>query len=264
MSISIDNSEITKQLFIFLVSYVSNLFSALSGGGAGLIQLPALLFFGIPYYKALAIHKAATVALGIGSSIRNYSLLKNELALFIQIICFGLPGVIAGTYLINLLSENLLYLLLGLFSVLLGIYSLYKPELGLNSEIKEISLISRIRFVSLIFFIGILNGSVSSGTGLLVTILLIKTFGIDFLKAISLTFLSVGIFWNASGAIALSRMGSLPINILILLIIGSFLGGLSGAHLSNLKGNILIKKFFTSVCLIVGLSLLLKGLKDFI
>ena len=115
-------------------------------------------------------------------------------------------------------------------------------------------------FVIPIFFIGILNGSVSSGTGLLVTILLIKIFKIDFLRAVSLTFLSVGIFWNALGAFFLSRIGSIPSNLLIILILGSFTGGFFGAHLSNLKGNNLIKNTFTSVCFLIGLSLLIKSL----
>ena len=66
---------------------------------------------------------------------------------------------------------------------------------------------------------GVLNGSISSGTGLLVTILLIKTFGMDFLRAISLTFLTVGIFWNFTGAVFLSTVGPVPYNLLLILII---------------------------------------------
>ena len=103
-----------------------------------------------------------------------------------------------------------------------------------------------------------MNGSISSGTGLLVTILLIKTYRVDFLRAISLTFFTVGIFWNFTGAIFLSKIGSVPPRLLIVLIIGSFTGGYLGAHLSKLKGNILIKKTFTIVCLLVGISLLIK------
>ena len=61
-----------KSISIFLISFFSNTFSAISGGGAGLLQLPALIIFGIPYYEALASHKFATVALGIGGSLRNY------------------------------------------------------------------------------------------------------------------------------------------------------------------------------------------------
>ena len=59
----------------------------------------------------------------------------------------------------------------------------------------------------------------------------------DFLRAISLAFLTVGIFWNFTGAIFLSKIGSVSSNLLVLLIIGSFSGGYFGAHLSKLKGN---------------------------
>jgi uncharacterized membrane protein YfcA len=48
---------------------MANLFSAFSGGGAGLIQLPVLIFLGLPFAVALATHKVASVALGIGATI---------------------------------------------------------------------------------------------------------------------------------------------------------------------------------------------------
>ena len=66
------NTDFYSNVLIFLISFISNTFSAISGGGAGLIQLPALILFGLPYYQALATHKVATVALGLGGSIRNF------------------------------------------------------------------------------------------------------------------------------------------------------------------------------------------------
>ena len=252
--------QLYHSLLIFLISFFSNTFSAISGGGAGLIQLPALLLSGIPYYQALATHKVATVALGLGGSIRNFKSLKKDIYISSQIIFFGTPGVILGSAVVKLISEQYLYFVLGIFSIFLALYSLSKPSLGLNSIRNEINIYLRLKFVIPIFFIGILNGSVSSGTGLLVTILLIKIFKMDFLRAISLTFFTVGIFWNAIGAFFLSRIGSIPTNLLLILILGSFTGGYFGAHLSNLKGNKLIKKTFTIVCLLVGISLLIKSI----
>ena len=46
----------SAQLLLFLISLLANLFSAFSGGGAGLIQLPALIFLGLPFVVALATH----------------------------------------------------------------------------------------------------------------------------------------------------------------------------------------------------------------
>ena len=249
---------IANQLIIFTISYLSNIFSSIAGGGAGLIQLPALILFGMPYYKALAVHKIATVALGIGGSLRNYKNIKKNYLIIFQLLVFGIPGVILGTLIVNIVSDKYLYLLLAIFTILLAIYSFIKPNLGLISIKKEIGLFTYLKFNSIVFIIGILNGSISSGTGLLVTILIIQIFGLDFLSSISITFLTVGIFWNASGAIALSQIGSLPLNILNILILGSFLGGLTGAHLSNLKGNKFIKKLFTSLCFLIGFTLIFK------
>ena len=249
-----------NNVLIFLISFISNTFSAISGGGAGLIQLPALILFGLPYYQALATHKVATVALGLGGSIRNFKYLKSDIYVLWQILLFGTPGVILGASIVKFLSEQYLYLILGLFSIILAIYSFRKPGLGLNSTKNILNSQLELKFIIPIFFIGILNGSVSSGTGLLVTILLIKTFKMDFLRAVSLTFFTVGIFWNAIGAFSLSRIGYIPTNLLVTLILGSFTGGYFGAHLSNLKGNKLIKSTFTIVSALVGVSLLVKSI----
>ena len=253
-----------KSISIFFISFFSNTFSAISGGGAGLLQLPALILFGVPYSQALASHKLATVALGIGGSLRNYKSLKGDISIALRILFFGLPGVIFGASIVEFISEKYLYLFLGIISILLAIYSFYKSDLGLSSRNNKLNFYHEIRFSIFIFLIGILNGSISSGTGLLMTILLIKTLGMDFLRAIGLTFLTVGIFWNLTGAIFLSKIESIPSDILTLLIFGSFTGGYFGAHLSKLKGNQLIKKTFILICFFVGISLLIKSTISFL
>ena len=255
------DQSLYKSISIFLISFFSNTFSAISGGGAGLLQLPALILSGIPYYQALATHKIATVALGLGGSIRNYQSLSNDFVVLCQILIFGIPGVVIGASIVESISDKYLYLVLGIFSIVLALDSFRKSNFGLLSVEKNVSNYQKLRFAILIFIIGILNGSVSSGTGLLVTILLIKTFGMDFLRAVSVTFFTVGIFWNAVGSVFLSQIGPISFNLLIILLLGSFLGGLLGAHLSNLKGNKLIRKTFTFVCFSVGISLLIKFFK---
>ena len=266
LTTSVDNihHSLFNGISIFLISFFSNTFSAISGGGAGLLQLPALILYGVPYYQALASHKFATVALGLGGSLRNHKTLRNDFYIASQILIFGLPGVIYGASIVEFISEQFLYLFLGIISIFLALYSFLKPDFGLSSRDNKLKLIHKIRFLIFIFLIGILNGSISSGTGLLVTILLIKTFRMDFLRAISMTFFTVGIFWNFTGAAFLTKIGSVPPNLLIFLIIGSFTGGYFGAHLSILKGNVLIKKTFTIVSFLVGSSLLIKSIISFL
>ncbi len=81
----------TEQLIIFVISLFANLFSALSGGGAGLIQLPALIFLGLPFGLALATHKVATIALGIGATARHLKDNKIERDFALVMITAGLP-----------------------------------------------------------------------------------------------------------------------------------------------------------------------------
>ena len=103
-SLSIDPS-LNKSIFLFLISF-SNTFSAISGGGAGLLQLPALILSGVPYYQALASHKLATVALGIGGSLRNYKSLGNDMNIAWQILTLGCQELFLGLLQLNLFQNN--------------------------------------------------------------------------------------------------------------------------------------------------------------
>ena len=107
-----------NNVLIFLISFISNTFSAISGGGAGLVQLPTLILFGLPYYQALVTHKIATVALGLGGSIRNFKYVTNDIYVLWQILFFGTPGVVLGTSIVKFLSEQYLYSIVGLFSII--------------------------------------------------------------------------------------------------------------------------------------------------
>ena len=57
-------SELLLQLTLAGIAVVANALSAFAGGGAGLVQLPALILLGLPFASALATHKLASVVLG--------------------------------------------------------------------------------------------------------------------------------------------------------------------------------------------------------
>ena len=68
-----------------LVSIAANFASAIAGGGAGLLQLPALIFLGLPFPIALSTHKVASVALGLGAGIRHLKESQFQLKIMFQI-----------------------------------------------------------------------------------------------------------------------------------------------------------------------------------
>ncbi len=246
-----------EQLLIFIISLFANLFSALSGGGAGLIQLPALIFLGLPFGLALATHKVATIALGLGATARHLKDHKIERDLAFIMLLTGIPGVVLGASIILQIPDSIAKAALGILTICLGIYSFLSPNLGQTLYVKNRSATGYLIGGFVLFFIGILNGSLTSGTGLFVTLWLIRWFGLDYKLAVSYTLVFVGLFWNTSGAITLGLLGDIHWLWIPALLAGSFIGGYIGAHLSIVKGNKLIKRSFEVVTLLIGLKLLL-------
>ena len=247
----------SNQLILFLVSLVANIFSAFAGGGAGLIQLPALIFLGLPFGIALATHKVASVALGIGATLRHLKeeTLERRFAAFI--LATGVPGVVLGASLILSVPDRTAEIALGILTAGLGIYSWFKPQLG---QVHAPTHRDRRGYVIggiILFVIGVLNGSLTSGTGLFVTLWLVTWFGLDYKRAVAYTLILVGMFWNGTGALTLGILGEIRWTWLPALLLGSVFGGYIGAHMAIVKGNRLIKRAFEIITLLIGAKLVI-------
>jgi uncharacterized membrane protein YfcA len=246
-----------EQFILFVVSLVANLFSAFSGGGAGLLQLPVLIFLGLPFTIALATHKVASVALGIGATIRHLREQSLERHLATYILAFGLPGVVLGANIIFFVPERAAVVTLGVLTAGLGMYSALNPALGQSVQSANRDRRGILIGGLVLFVIGALNGSLTSGTGLFVTLWLVRWFGLDYKRAIAYTLVLVGVFWNGMGALTLGILGEIHWAWLPALLLGSLFGGYLGAHLAIKSGNRWIKRAFEVVTLLVGLKLII-------
>ena len=251
-----DALDFFDQILLLLISFVANLFSAFAGGGAGLLQLPALIFLGLPFGVALATHKVASVALGIGAMIRHLRAGNTSFLFSLFILLTGVPGVILGANIILSIPDKHAEIALGLLTLGLGVYSFFKKNLGMEYMPKHRDLFGYVLGGAALFFIGILNGSLTSGTGLFVTLWLVFWFGLDYKRAVAYTLIVVGVAWNGSGALTLGLIGEIRWDWLPVLLIGSLLGGYLGAHYAIVKGNRLIKRAFEVVTIFVGIALL--------
>jgi uncharacterized membrane protein YfcA len=244
-------------LVLFLISLVANTFSAFSGGGAGLVQLPALIFLGLPFGVALATHKVAAVALGLGATWRNLRAASFERRFAVFILACGIPGVVLGASLILRVPDRAAQIALGLLTLGLGAYSFSNGQLGQCHEPRHRDRHGMLVGGVAIFIIGALNGSLTSGTGLMLTLWQIRWFGLDYRRAVAHTLVLVGVFWNSAGAMTLGVLGDVKWDWVPVLLLGSLLGGYLGAHLAIVKGNRWIKRGFEAVALLVGLKLVL-------
>jgi len=245
------------QLVLFVVSLLANIFSAFSGGGAGLIQLPALIFLGLPFGLALATHKVASVALGLGATLRHVRERNLEARFALYILLSGVPGVILGASLILQVPDRLAQWALGVLTMSLGIYSWRRPTLGQAFIPRHHDRSGFVLGGMVLFFIGVLNGSLTSGTGLFVTLWLVGWFGLDYKRAVAYTLVLVGLAWNGTGAVTLGLLGNIKWSWLPALLLGSVFGGYIGAHLAITRGNAWIKRAFEIITILVGAKLLL-------
>lgn len=244
------------QFILFVISLVANMFSAFSGGGAGLIQLPALIFLGLPFAIALATHKVASVALGLGATLRHLREDSLERRFALYILCCGVPGVIVGASIILQVPDRMAEVALGLLTIALGVYSAVKPALGQVYQPRHRELQGYVIGGLVLFLIGILNGSLTSGTGLFVTLWLVSWFGLDYKRAVAYTLVLVGLAWNGSGALVLGMLGNIYWAWLPALLLGSLIGGYLGAHMAIKFGNVWIKRVFEVVTVLIGIKLI--------
>ena len=246
-----------EQGLLFLISFIANAFSAFAGGGAGLLQLPALIFLGLSFSVALATHKLASVALGVGATLRHWREGNLDKTFSLIMLTTGVPGVILGALGIVHIEDRIAEIALGMLTMGLGLYSIRHPTLGQSLRPSHRDRHGYLIGGGGLFFIGILNGSLTSGTGLFVTIWLVRWFGMDYKLAVAHTLVLVGLAWNSSGALTLGLQGAILWDWIPVLLVASLLGGYVGAHMALAKGNRWIKRVYEVVTLVVGIKLIL-------
>lgn len=92
-----------------------------------MLQLPILLFLGLAFSSALTTHKITSVALGVGATLRHAKEHSLNYHFTLFILARGLSGVVTGALAIG---DNSARLTLGILTTGLGLYSLFKSELG--------------------------------------------------------------------------------------------------------------------------------------
>jgi len=250
-------AQMTEYILLFIVAFIANAFSAFAGGGAGLLQLPLLIFLGLPFSIALATHKLASVALGIGATLRYFREDTVKWRFSLLILAAGVPGVVLGANIILFVPDRAAELALGVLTMGLGVYSWLRKDLGLSDEPKHRNMAGYIVGGAVLFIIGALNGSLTSGTGLFVTLWLVRWFGLDYKQAVAYTLVLVGLFWNGTGAITLGLLSSIKWDWIPVLLVASGIGGYIGAHMAIIKGSVRIKQVFEVVTILVGIKLVM-------
>lgn len=251
------DTTISEYLIGFVASVVANSLSALAGGGSGLFLLPALLVLGIPFPIALASHKIATVGLGVGASLRHRKNAVFNYRFVVFLCATGIPAVCIGALNAPYIPENIARLGLGVLITSLAIINLILKEKKYVTKESEKGLTFWLIGGLGLFLIGFLNGSLTSGTGLLFTLWLVHWFGKPFMQALSYTMLTCSLIYNATGALILGITVTVNWWFILTLICGAIIGGFLGTSLSIKNGEKFVKNAFTVSCFVIGGFLLI-------
>ena len=211
-----------------------------------------LIFLGLPFGVALATHKVASVALGVGATLRYLKESHLERRFSLIILGAGLPGVVLGAVTILQVPERAATLALGFLALGIGLHSAFKPRLGMDYAPRNQHGRGLLVGMAGLFVVGVLNGSITSGTGLFLTIWLIRHFGLDYTRAVAYTLILCGLVWNGTGALVLGLIGTVAWGWMPALLTGAIIGGYLGSHLAIRKGNTWIKRAFEVVTILAG------------
>ncbi len=248
---------IVEQALSFIVGLVSMLYGTFSGGAAILI-IPSLLFFGVAPASAIATNRAVNFA----STLPRIFLLKGKLNLGTKIpitivFCHTLGSVLGGLILLSL-DPNSLFKLVGVLLIISGVVTFVskKGVKAINS--KEVSKKSFLLSGFLLFLIGIYRGFFGPASGILGRLVLVQVLGLDFTQALTLaTYYSMSASFFTS--LLFLQAGILNFELGIPLAIGAIVGSFFGTKLAIKNGNLTMKFIFSSLAIIFGIYFILQA-----
>lgn len=229
-----------------IVAFFAGYIDAIAGGG-GMLNLPALLFAGVPPASSLAVAKVTGIA-GTTLAVIKYTLGKRiqwKAVAYAAIPCL-LASYIGGIFALRLPPIFLAWAILLCIPIALFIVLGDKPKVRSKTPEDQ-----PVKTILALTPIGFYDGILGPGTGTYMTIAVRKILHYDLLKATA-TIKPLNLLTNIGAAIAFLFAGKVIWAIAIPMIISSSLGGWMGGHSAIKGGNLFIRRL-----LIIVLTLML-------
>ena len=254
--------SLSMVLLTFAASFAACFFSSLSGGGAGLILLPVLLFTGLPFINALASHKLAVGFIGIGATLRYVRGHLIDWRVFWWTALVGLPFVVLGTRFAAAVPGEVMEPLIGGVIIAMVLITLMKKAAPNVFDPRRLS--PRLLLIGSLFMVpaAFYSGWISAGSGVFTTFIYLWLLRYDQLHATAMTLAANGIFWNGVGALAHVFMGHVIWPLAPGLIAGALLGSYLGASFGIRRGNRFLRIMFLGTAAVTGAILLWPWLTD--
>lgn len=236
-------------------AFVAGWVDAVVGGG-GLIQLPSLLLGlpkDIPSPFVLGTNKISSAAGTLTATITYARRVAIDWRTAIPLVVSAYAGSTLGSSLARLIPKAALTPIVLVALVVVGAYTLLRPELGLVHQQKHSGFRHYASTAAIGLGVGCYDGILGPGTGSFFVILMVAVLGYGFLEASAKAKLA-NLATNVASILVFGLHGELLVTLGLCMAAANLAGGLLGARTAISRGN----GFVRTVFLVVVGALILK------
>ncbi len=236
--------------YLIFMGFLAGFIDAVAGGG-GLISVPALTLTGMPISLVLGTNKLQS-SIGTGTAVYKYY--KDGLINFKTVyrgLIMGFIGACLGAVLANVVSNQFMryivpFLMLGVF-----LFNLFNKSLGIKEGKKKME---ELLFFSIFgFILGFYDAFFGPGVGNFWIIAIVYFLGYTFLNASGYAKV-LNLKSNLFSLAVFLWFGKVNFILGLVMALGQFVGGYTGAKMVILKGSKLVRPFFMTI---VSINLIL-------
>lgn len=243
-------------LFLFfLIAVLAGWVDAIAGGG-GLITIPILMLAGVSPAAAVATNKLQG---SMGTLTASVYFVRKGAVNFQEIkflIVMTFVGSLLGAWLILRMNPEQLVFFIPALLILMGLYFLFSPHIDDQDRQQKLG---QTGFALLVCpLLGFYDGFFGPGTGSFMALAFVVLCGYNLAKATAhakiLNFTS-----NFSSLVYFVMYGDIVWEVGLVMMLGQFIGAMSGAKMVLMKGASFIKPIVVTVCFIMSANILVRA-----
>lgn len=247
-------------IFALVVIFIATFFGAMYGtliGGASLLTIPTLIFFGVPPHVAVGTNRLGIIGLPLAGWYKFHQKKLIDYKVGSLIAFFSAIGAIYGAYLFLKVPDDILEYVVAAMTLLLTLVLIFNPESGIKKAKKLLKKRHYALGIVLSLLFGVYGGFYGAGIGTLQSFLLIFLFGQTFLEAAG-TRKIANLLVSIVAALIFMAAGIIQYNLVAIIFIAAYMGSWVGAHYSDRIGNVWIKRAFITYALVVVVAIIFK------
>jgi uncharacterized membrane protein YfcA len=230
-------------LAVLVIAFGASLLASLSGGSSSMITTPAWVALGVSFPAAVASDKVAGMFWTISAARAYLANVAVDRRVLMGMGIAGLAGAFAGAIIGTSVNEGLLRRGAGVLILLAILASLRPARPPARPPARHPS--------SLLGFpLGLYEGLLGSGNGILTSAILMRTRGFDLPTALG-HYYALAALWCALAAGVYFARGAIEWRLALPATIGALAGGTLGARIGRRAGSRLIRPLF----ILAGLAL---------